>query len=153
MITGRHVLWGMLGGFGVIFIANGAFVYFATTTFPGNDVDDPYRRGLAYNETLAADRAQRLNGWTADVLATTSGIEVVLQRATDEPGSGLIVAGELRRHGAPDSDRVLVFKEMSPGRYMVDTDLEAGRWELQAIARSRDGNEVLRLRESLEVDS
>lgn len=153
MITGRHVLWGLVGGFGVIFLVNGAFVYFATTTFPGNDTDDPYRRGLAYNETLAADRAQRLNGWTADILASSSGIELVLQRAADQPGSGLVVAGELRRRGAPEDDRILVFKEAGAGRYVAEVELAAGRWELQAVARGRDGVEKLRLREAFEVDS
>lgn len=151
MITGRHVLLGLVGGFGVIFIANGAFVYFAATTFPGNEVDDPYRRGLAYNETLSADRAQRTEGWGADIRAIPNGVEIALSR-TDGRVGGLVIAGELRRHGEPSNDRVLIFREESSGRYQADADLSAGRWELQVVARDLNGTEVLRLRDSIEID-
>jgi nitrogen fixation protein FixH len=151
MITGRHVLWGLIGGFGVIFIANGTFVYFAASTFPGNDVDDPYRRGLAYNETLAADRAQKAEGWAAEVLATPTGVEILLRRSGEASGSGLVIAGELRQRGEPGNDRILVFRENDPGRYRADIDLGAGRWVLQAVARNLDGTEVLRLNEPIEL--
>ena len=151
MITGRHVLWGLIGGFGVIFIANGAFVFFAATTFPGNEVDDPYRRGLAYNETLSADRAQRIEGWRADIHASPNGVEIALNREHERVG-GLVVAGELRRHGEPSNDRVLIFRENSLGRYQADTELGAGRWDLQIVARNLSGAEVLRLRDSIEID-
>lgn len=151
MITGRHVLWGLVGGFGVIFIANGAFVYFAATTFPGNEVDDPYRRGLAYNETLSADRAQRTEGWGADIRANSKGVEITLSR-TDERVGGLVMAGELRRHGDPSNDRILIFRENSSGRYQADADLGAGRWDLQVVARDLSGTEVLRLRDSIEIE-
>ena len=150
MITGRHVLLGLLGGFGVIFIANGAFVYFAATTFPGNEVDDPYRRGLAYNETLSADRAQRTEGWAADIRATTKGVGITLSRTDDRVG-GLVMAGELRRHGEPSNDRILIFRENSSGRYQANADLGVGRWVLQVVARDLNGTEVLRLRDSIEI--
>jgi len=56
-IEGRHVLMALIGFFGVMFLVNGIFVYFAVATFSGGDTSDPYRKGLHYNETLqAADR-------------------------------------------------------------------------------------------------
>ena len=52
-IRGRHVLIGLLAFFGLIFLANGVFVYYALTTFGGGEKGSPYRSGLRYNETLA----------------------------------------------------------------------------------------------------
>ena len=52
-IRGRHVLIGMIAFFGLIFLANGIFLYYALTTFGGGEKGSPYRSGLRYNETLA----------------------------------------------------------------------------------------------------
>ena len=56
-IAGRHVLWGLIGFFGVIFAVNAIFVYAAEETFSGGDTSDPYRKGLNYNA-----RSGRRNG-------------------------------------------------------------------------------------------
>jgi len=151
MVTGRHVLWALLGAFGVILIANGAFVFFAATTFPGNEVDDSYRRGLDYNETLRADRGQRADGWSATIVGTEHGVEVNLENPSKGSGAGLVLAGEIRRPGRPDLDRTLGFEEIAVGRYQSDIELEPGRWELIAIAKNAGGAEILRLHETLHV--
>ena len=36
-IAGRHVLWGLIGFFGVIFAVNAIFVYAAEETFSGGE--------------------------------------------------------------------------------------------------------------------
>ena len=151
MITGRHVLFGLLGGFAVILVANGAFVFFATTTFPGNEVDDPYRRGLAYNETLQADRDQRLDGWRATVVGSQMGIDIDLEVPTNLVASGFVLAGELRRPGRPDLDRYVVFERVAEGRYKSVIDLAPGRWEMQATATDAAGRELVRLRETFNI--
>lgn len=153
MIKGRHVLFGLLGGFGVILIANGAFVFFATTTFPGNEVDDPYRRGLAYNETLQADRDQRLGGWRATVAANHTGIEIDLEVPNDLALTGFLLTGAVRRPGRPDLDRDVVFEMGANGRYRSAIDLAPGRWEVQASLTDEKGNELLRLRKTFGVRS
>ena len=59
-IRGRHVLIGFIVFFGLIFLVNGVFLYYALTTFGGGETSNPYRKGLHYNETLAeAARAGR----------------------------------------------------------------------------------------------
>ena len=58
-ITGRQVLFGILGFFGVVFAANGAFIFFALDSFTGLATDSPYQRGIEYNQTLAAAAEQR----------------------------------------------------------------------------------------------
>ncbi len=152
MIRGRHVLYGLLGAFGVILIANGAFVYFAATTFPGNETDDSYRRGLAYNETLSADEAQRAAGWAASVEVVSGGVAVDLATASSGPAAGMTLIGELRRPGAPRSDIEVVFSEIAVGRYHAAVDLAPGRWNLSAQAIAPGGEVVLRVQEDLEIE-
>ena len=45
-LTGWHVLWIMLGFFGLMFTVNGIFLYHAITSFPGEDVKKSYLQGL-----------------------------------------------------------------------------------------------------------
>ena len=56
VITGRHVLIGMLVFFGVILGVNGMFLYSALSTYTGVVSDEPYRKGLNYNERIEAYR-------------------------------------------------------------------------------------------------
>ena len=66
-IAGRHVLWGLIGFFGVIFAVNAIFVYAAEETFSGGDTSDPYRKGLDYNATLRAAERQAERGWQTEI--------------------------------------------------------------------------------------
>ena len=66
-IRGRHVLIGMIAFFGLIFLANGIFLYYALTTFGGGDTGSPYRSGLHYNETLAEAARAAERGWKAEL--------------------------------------------------------------------------------------
>ena len=62
-ITGKHVLFILFGFFGVMLAVNGVFVHFATATFSGVSTEDAYRKGLHYNETIAAFQVQQATGW------------------------------------------------------------------------------------------
>ena len=66
-LTGRHVLIALVAFFGVMLIANGIFVYFAVATFSGGDTSNAYRKGLDYNETLAAAERQAERGWHSEI--------------------------------------------------------------------------------------
>lgn len=54
-IDGRHVLLGLVAFFGVMFVVNAIFVYFAVATFSGGDTSNPYQKGLHYDQMLEAD--------------------------------------------------------------------------------------------------
>ena len=91
-LKGRHVLMVLCGFFGVMFIVNGFFVYFALSTFSGGDTSDPYRKGLHYNEMLAADERQAERG-LADGGRPMTPRRTASRELTDkaaEPVSGLM---------------------------------------------------------------
>lgn len=55
--------WLFVGGFGIMLIANAALAIFAFDSWTGLTDSDPYRSGLAHNETLDRRAAQNELGW------------------------------------------------------------------------------------------
>jgi len=144
-ITGRHVLFGLLAFFGLVFAANGAFVYLALDTFSGLSTEDPYQRGLAYNDTLRAAEAQHALGWKVAVSAAAldGGRQRIVADFADRRGApldDLTVAGTLRRPAQEGYDQQMALARSAPGRYTADaTPPLAGQWDLVLHARSSAG--------------
>ncbi|MHA7872472.1 MAG: FixH family protein [Hyphococcus sp.] len=142
-LTGRHVLFGMVGFFLVIIAVNAVFLTLAVRSFPGEQEEKSYLQGLNYNERLNARQAQAALGWT-----------VAIERADLADGDGLIVLGFYNRDGRPiydldisgsishpvddDFDRQVTFEPVGEGRYRAETSpVTPGAWTLEAIAVSR----------------
>src|SRR5262245_64322707 len=63
-VTGRIVLYCLLGFFGVVFAMNLAMVKLAIDTLPGTDVDSAYKASLAYGREIEAAHAQEARRWS-----------------------------------------------------------------------------------------
>ena len=63
-LQGRQVLACSLAFFAAVFIVNGAMIYSALSTHTGLVANEPYRKGLHYNERIAADERQAHLGWS-----------------------------------------------------------------------------------------
>lgn len=59
----RWVPWTFVGMFAVMLVANGIMVWFAIGSFSGLTTDQPYRRGLGFNEAIEANARQQASGW------------------------------------------------------------------------------------------
>jgi len=141
-LQGRHVLRAFLGFFAAIFVMNGALIYAAITTSSGLVANEPYRKGLHYNERIAADERQARLGWT-DKLDVTQhgGIALVLTDSSGQPVSGLKVEAVLGRPATYRQDVRVALREVAPGRYEAQTPpLRAGSWliALEALANAED---------------
>ena len=140
VIRGRHVLFGMIGLFGVVIAVNLVFVYFALETFTGVTTENPYQEGLAYNEVLAARDAQRDLGWQGQVSYGRSDsapwrIAVTLRDRDGRPLPGLSLDGSLRRPTHAGLDQPLSWRETAPGSYTAEVALpELGNWDLLVSA-------------------
>lgn len=62
-LSGRSVLFALLGFFAVVVAVNGVFIVYALRTHPGLSDANAYQAGLAYNRVLADVEAQRQLGW------------------------------------------------------------------------------------------
>lgn len=150
-LTGRHVLIAVLAFFGTVFLANGIFLYSALSTYTGIVAQEPYRKGLQYNERIAAAERQEQLGWHADAtLDPEQGLSLVLRDRNGGPVSGLFVSGVLGRPSTNQHDRNVALTEVEPGRYVARIDeLTTGAWlvDLQAVwIGNGDKEPVYRLR-------
>ncbi len=152
-LTGRHVLILLVMFFATILAVNGWFIYAALSTYSGVVANEPYRKGLAYNERIAADERQTALGWSAALDAEKSGkLALVMTDRGGRPLTGLQVRAAIGRPSTDRFDLTVRFIEVAPGRYEArDTTLAAGNWivALEARTRSGDANPDFRLRRKL----
>ncbi|MBT8002641.1 MAG: FixH family protein [Rhodospirillales bacterium] len=140
--TGRRVLFCMLGFFGVIFVVNGIFVYMATTTWTGLSTENAYKKGIRYNDTLDAARAQDQLGWQSKVAVGKGSDNLIAQfKAKDgAPVTGLKIIGTAVRPTHEGYDKKLIFVETQSGTYVANGRLPLkGNWRIELVATSSDG--------------
>ncbi len=154
-ITGRHVFWGFVVFFGIIFAMNGVFMYYAVSTHTGLDTTNSYRRGLNYNDRVRAEARQMRLGWKPVLGLNARADEVTLRLRTKSnlPVPNLVITGVLNRPTTADFDRKLVLQEVSPGRYVANfKPLSPGNWiiSLRAVDQTKSVNKIVyRLRKRL----
>lgn len=138
--TGRHLLYWLLGFFGVMLVANVIFIWLALDTFTGVASKTAYQDGLAYNERLEAAAAQQALGWEGRVTQDAQSVVLTLKDAGGAAVRGLTLQVLLQRptHDGQDQTRVMV--EAAPGRYVAPLELPAGgNWDLVISGAAADG--------------
>jgi nitrogen fixation protein FixH len=154
-MQGRHVLGAFLGFFVAIFVMNGALIYAAISTNAGPVANEPYRKGLHYNDRIAADARQASLGWTETVDVGRDGrVRIDVAGPGGRAVSGLVVSAVLGRPSTQRQDIQLKLTEMGPGRYEARVAaLPAGTWLIALEARTAaDAEPVYRSRRRLWLD-
>jgi len=143
-MTGRTVLLSFLAFFGVVFLVNGIFFWFASDSWSGLSTEDAYRKGIAFNDELARADAQRLLGWTTET-AYESGapgagrLTFALRTADGQPVRNRVVSATFRRPVTEDSDFAAVLNSDETGRYVANIAPPGpGQWDVR-IEVSRPG--------------
>jgi nitrogen fixation protein FixH len=151
-VNGRDVLALFLAFFGAIFAVNGALIYAAVSTHTGLVANEPYRKGLAYNERIFADEHQAQLGWSERLeLGRDGHLRFVLAERDSRPVGGLRIRGVLGRAATNRHDVNLAFVETAPGQYEAQgPEIAAGSWLIALEARIAEGAEpTYRLRRRL----
>lgn len=145
-ITGRMVLIGFILFFGVVGTVNGIFMYLALHTWPGLTTEDPYKKGLAYNDTLADAERQTALGWRSSVtLANGSAgqphaVAVAVTGKDGAPLHGLDVTVTFERAVGNPNTTTVVLRETAPGAYTGSFAAPLmGRWQADVTAKAADG--------------
>jgi nitrogen fixation protein FixH len=143
------VLGTFLAFFAAIFAMNGVLIYWAVATNSGLVANEPYRKGLHYNERIAADERQKRLGWRVDTLELTKDgrVTLVLTDKAGHPVSGLKVETMLGRPATNRQDIRVAMVEVAPGRYEARTSaLAAGFWLVVLEARGATEEPIYRIR-------
>lgn len=143
--------WTFVGGMLLVIAVNVVLVAYAIGTFPGLETEDAYRKGIAYNDTLASARAQEARGWSIDVRyapraaaepagAVRAGeLVITLVDKVGEPIGGLDVSAALVRPTHAGLDTRVALAPRSLGEYRAETLLPlAGQWDVRVSARRGD---------------
>jgi nitrogen fixation protein FixH len=151
-LRGSHVLGAFVGFFATVLLVNGAMIYSAVTTHSGLVANEPYRKGLHYNERIAAAERQERLGWTDTVEIDRDGhVRVRLAGASGYPVRGMKIAAVLGRPSTNRYDVRLTLAEASPGQYETRTStLAEGNWLLSLEVRTDEtADPIYRLRRRL----
>ena len=133
-----------VAAFVLVMLVNFTMAYFATSTFSGLSNDHAYEAGLAYNQTLAAARAQEEMGWvvnsTVDPEANHGAhITVTYVDSAGKPVEDLTVKAALVRPTAKGVDREVVLAHVGPGTYATQQEMPlAGIWDMTVNARGAE---------------
>jgi nitrogen fixation protein FixH len=151
-LEGRHVLWTLIGFFGVVFAVNGYFMFAALSTYSGVVASEPYRKGLAYNDRIAADERQTARGWRDTLDVTRTGrIALIVKDQGGAMVHGLKITATLARPSTARHDYTAELDEAGGGHYTADVArLEDGAWIATIEAREPGSSEpVFRSRRRL----
>lgn len=154
-LTGRKVAALLIGFFGVMLLANFIMAREAITTFSGLDKSNPYDSGLAYNQDIAAAKAQAALGWSVELTRLLDGQATQLTASVkDKAGqavAGLDVSMHFLHPATSRFDHVIKAGAVADGVYTGAADLTPGHWEVE-IDFSRNGERQFRSRNSLTIE-
>ena len=155
-LEGRHVLALLIAFFGVVFAVNGYFLVQALSTHAGVVAIEPYRKGLAYNQRIAANDRQVELGWKDEIVATPDGRVLVALTGPDGLAlRGLLITGTIGRPATAAEDRSLAFLEEA-GAYTSNSNARpTGAWivSIEVRTASTDSEPVYRARRRLWLKS
>jgi nitrogen fixation protein FixH len=116
---GSHVLTILVCFFGTIFAVDGFMVYRAVSTFGGVETPDAYRKGVAYNESIALEEAQTRRGWSDEtkVIGPPQRVQVSLRDKGGAAVAGKRVVAVVGRPATDRYDMTLTLHELAPGLY------------------------------------
>jgi nitrogen fixation protein FixH len=132
-VTGRTVLFCLIGFFSVVAAMNAVLIRAATSTFGGVETENAYKAGLNFGRDIAAARAQDARHWRVDgTVRLDSGIaiaELTVLDASGRPITGIDVSGYLAHPTNRKLDRSIAMMEISAGRFRGSADAAPGQWD------------------------
>ncbi len=147
-LTGRHVLFALIGFFGVIIATNAVFLKFALESFPGEETDMSYYQGLKYNDVLADQARFEELGWrmvlvSAPTADTRGTIDIRLVTDNGDPIFDAVLSGQITRPTTGREAASLTFEPIGGAVYRSEmVSLAQGAWDLDLEARDQESAAV-----------
>lgn len=142
--TGKKALLWFIGFFLVVFTVNGIMTYIALGTWGGLETKDAYRKGLNYNDQVAAAEAQAASGWHLSVshapeTLTGDRIDVTVKWPENDPRPAKVVA-RITRAVTDIHDQEITLSKSGDTTYTSPLHLpEAGQWNVSILVFRPEG--------------
>ncbi len=131
---------GMIAAMAVVFAINGTMIYDAVTTFPGQAGQDGFDLSNEYQRVLATARQQAALGWQVEAGVTAARTPVLrLTGRNGTPLQDVAIDARAERPVGPEDTTVLTFRAKGDGRFLADTTLFSGQWDILLRVRA-DGH-------------
>ncbi|MEI8277351.1 MAG: FixH family protein [Hyphomicrobiales bacterium] len=149
-LTGRAVLFWLVGFFVLVFGVNGVLVKAATSTFAGLETSSSYKAGLKFKDDMASAARQADLHWKVDGKLTRDKagdavIDVTVHDGSGAPVTGLSGTARLAHPATSRLDRDVVLEAAASGALHGVTAAQPGQWEL-ILDLDRGGERVFRSR-------
>jgi nitrogen fixation protein FixH len=133
----KRIPYYFVAAFLLLIVVDVVLVTIAVSTQTGVVVKNHYERGLAYNQYLADDEAQKARGWQGKLALADQGraVSLTLLDKSGQPLSGAVVEVNLMRTVQDGMDFKVALAETAPGVYMKEVTFpQPGLWTAQASA-------------------
>jgi nitrogen fixation protein FixH len=146
-VTGRFVLFCLVGFFLTVAAVNAVMVRFAVSTFGGVETESAYKAGLAFRAEIDASVAQATRSWKVDARIAEARedpvIHVVVRDQAGHPVPRLAARIQLEHPADRRRDIAVPAAEQSAGTFRAVAGNASGQRNL-VIELSRDGERVFR---------
>lgn len=133
---GRFVPWVIAGFFLSFVLLLSSFVWIAFAHRPSLVTENAYQKGLAYNQSLEVDAAQKALGWRAKLeMMDGYTLRLVLSDKSGRPVAGAKVKAWFVRPSQASMDQSVMMTEKGGGVYEAAMPSPApGLWEARITA-------------------
>ncbi|MEM6828314.1 MAG: FixH family protein [Pseudomonadota bacterium] len=134
--TGKHMVWTMVGGFGVVAAVNFYMASLAVGGFHGIVVENSYVASQKFNDWIdEADQMEAL-GWGASATHLDDGHVLIATKGVPE---GAVVRAALRRPIGTKQFADLTFAPAGEGKFWSLEPVADGRWTIRVTIEA-DGD-------------
>ncbi|PCI51677.1 MAG: hypothetical protein COB49_01075 [Alphaproteobacteria bacterium] len=153
--TGRKALMWIVGFFLIIFTVNAIMAYIAVGTWGGLETQDAYRKGLYYNDEIAAAEEQKKSGWKISLKHSPGvlqpdrlDVEIIWPESDLPPAK---VVALITRAVTDAFDQEIILTKTGSNIYTGPLSLpQAGQWNVNILVKTADGP-IYQLREKIFV--
>lgn len=149
--TGKHMLFIMLGFFGIIISVNVGMAVLASSTWTGLVVKNSYVASQQFNGHLVASRLQEKLGWQGTLSYKNGAVEFILLDKESRPINLDMASVKIGRPAFEQKDQTIVLVKTGAGTYRADVALEEGPWAFSLHAKI--GDQPYRLETRIDVSA
>jgi len=152
--TGKRILAWFVGFFVIVFTANGIMTYFALKTWTGLNTENPYVKGLNYNEEITNAQTQQNSGWDIAITnipdATEGRFEITVNRPEESLPPTEVTASFIRAV-IEGYDQQITLSHNGNGVYGAPVKLPlVGQWDILVVVKSQN-NLIFKLEDRILV--